>query len=235
MSRPVLIAHRGASAHCPENTLSAFERAISEGADWIELDLQPVRDGVAVFHDDDLRRLTGVEGSIFDRSLSDLGELRVGGTDAHVPSLDELLEVIAPRCPLYVELKSDGGGLSRRRNRQLFERVCERIPPNAPHLLASFDPELVGAALEAGYRSALIFARMEALDQLPAERLFAWSARYHLLEEGVAERARAAGVPLWIWTVDQEAEIERALDAGAQGICSNDVPLARGVVDRWRA
>lgn len=237
MSRPALIAHRGASAHCPENTLAAFERAIAEGADWIELDLQPVRDGVAVFHDDELLRLTGRPGRIHELEIAALAELdvRVEGRSApspqQVPSLQQVLEEIAPRCPLYVELKSDGLGLDSPRNRRLLERVFAAFAPESPHVLASFDPALVTAAHERGHRGVLILAQMEALDRLPAEMLFAWSARHHLLDEGIAERARRAGVPLWIWTVDRREDIERALSAGAAGICSNDVPLARAVLD----
>lgn len=233
MLRPLVIAHRGASSVEPENTLPAFERAIELGADWIELDVQLTRDDrPVVFHDDDLERLTGSAGALLDHDIKDLANLDVRG--ASISSLDTILEQIGSRIPLYIELKSDGSGLGSPRNRRLVDRCLERVSGDDPHLLASFDPEIVRAALAAGRRAALIFAEMSALDLLnrdEQEALSAFSARHHLLEEGVAERAREAGRPLWIWTVDDEREIRRALGAGATGICSNDVAVARRVVD----
>ena len=244
MPRPVLIAHRGASAHSPENTIAAFERALEFGADWIELDLQQARDGVVVFHDDKLTRLTGQQGTVFDRAKADLAQLRVDvpGRDLtgaiHIPGLEELLEQFGARCPLYLELKSDGGGLATPRNAQLLATVLEQVPSTAPHALASFDAELVRAVLEAKRKAVYIFAQLDQLDRLSRPELsslFALSARQELLEEGVAARAQELHVPLWVWTVDLPADIERAIEQGVAGICSNDVPTARGVLDRLSA
>jgi glycerophosphoryl diester phosphodiesterase len=79
-ARPRVWAHRGASAHAPENTLAAFELAKTAGADGIELDVRLDGDGtVIVFHDDDLRRLCGRPGRMEHLSAAERKTLRVGG------------------------------------------------------------------------------------------------------------------------------------------------------------
>ena len=86
---PRIWAHRGASAHAPENTLDAFELTRSAGADGIELDVRLDRDGnVVVFHDRDLQRLCGRPGRIEDLYASECQQLRVAG--ARVPLLADV-------------------------------------------------------------------------------------------------------------------------------------------------
>ena len=70
---PLIIAHRGASAHAPENTLAAFRRAVEAGADGIELDVRLARDGVAVvFHDSSLKRTAGRDDKLAHYTSSEL-------------------------------------------------------------------------------------------------------------------------------------------------------------------
>ena len=89
--RPRIWAHRGASAHAPENTLEAFELARTAGADGIELDVRLDRDGtVVVFHDRALDRLCGRPGSIEQLSAAERKTLRVAG--AAVPTLEATLD-----------------------------------------------------------------------------------------------------------------------------------------------
>jgi glycerophosphoryl diester phosphodiesterase len=106
------IAHRGyhdLNRQRWENTLSAFDAAIEK--DYaIECDVHLSADGVpVVFHDDTLQRLTGQEGSVFDKTGAELGQLKVGGTGDHVPTLAEMLERVGGRVPLVIELKGIEG------------------------------------------------------------------------------------------------------------------------------
>lgn len=110
------IAHRGYHDQNKtrwENTLSAFEAAVEKGF-AIECDVHLSADGVPmVFHDEELDRLTGAAGMISDKTAAELAALRIGGTRDHVPTLDEMLEAIAGRVPVVIELKGiegkDGG------------------------------------------------------------------------------------------------------------------------------
>jgi glycerophosphoryl diester phosphodiesterase len=103
------IAHRGLHAAKdgrPENSLAAFDRACAHGFP-AELDVRLTRDGeVVVFHDRTLRRLTGASGRVEDRAAAELRPLRLLGTDQRVPMLSEVLELVAGRVPLLIELKA---------------------------------------------------------------------------------------------------------------------------------
>src|SRR6202030_1288319 len=95
----LLIAHRGASGHAPENTLAAFKRALTLGATFIETDLQLSRDSRFVaIHDDTVNRTTNGQGKVHDLSLADLRRLDAGSwfgsefTGERIPTLPEILE-----------------------------------------------------------------------------------------------------------------------------------------------
>ena len=84
-----LIAHRGASAHAPENTIASFQRAIDDGADWIELDVQEDAEGtVIVAHDSDFMKVAGNPLKVWDATAADLGGDEVGVLAAEVDDRD---------------------------------------------------------------------------------------------------------------------------------------------------
>ena len=107
---PLIIAHRGASAYAPENTLAAFELARRQGADMVELDVVPTADGrLAVFHDDTTERWDGLPRPVAACSLAELQRLDIGGE--RVPALEEALAFAAESgMALNVELKAAGTG-----------------------------------------------------------------------------------------------------------------------------
>ena len=109
---PVLIAHRGASAHAPENTLDAFHLAISQGVPAIELDVQLSADGkVVVFHDFAVSRTTNGFGQLHRKTLSQLKSLNAGAgfgsvyPNAKIPTLEEVFNDVDPSILLNIELK----------------------------------------------------------------------------------------------------------------------------------
>jgi glycerophosphoryl diester phosphodiesterase len=106
------IAHRGfhdLNKVRWENTLSAFEAAAQRGY-AIECDVHLSADGIPfVFHDKELDRLCGREGQLSDLDAATIARLRVGGTDDHVPTLAEMLDRVAGRVPLVIELKGNEG------------------------------------------------------------------------------------------------------------------------------
>jgi glycerophosphoryl diester phosphodiesterase len=145
------IAHRGLHdirQRRPENTLAAFNAA-AEARYGIECDVHISADGVpVVFHDDDLGRLTGQRGSVRERTAAELGDLRVLGTAEWIPTLEEMLALVAGRVPILIELKSMPG-----ENVGLAFTVVERLKRYpGPAAAMSFDPELV-AELKAADRS----------------------------------------------------------------------------------
>jgi len=109
-----VIAHRGASAYAPENTLAAFALAAEMGANWFELDCTLTRDGeVIVIHDDTIDRTTGAKGSVAEMTLSELKQYDVGSwfdpkfAEERFPTLGEALDLAKEkRIGVYVEIKN---------------------------------------------------------------------------------------------------------------------------------
>ena len=110
-------AHRGLwGKGIAENSLSAFARAVEEGY-GIELDVQLSADGeVVVFHDENLLRVTGCGGSLYEKDLAFLKTLRLSNTEDTIPTLREVLSLVDGRVPLLVEIKSD----------HAWRSVCEK-------------------------------------------------------------------------------------------------------------
>ena len=133
-------AHRGLhniKEGAPENSLAAFRRAVAHGF-GAELDVHLLADGaLAVFHDSDLKRMTGREGVVEDLSAPRLAEYRLGGTGETIPQLCEVLELFERAAlPLVVELKSHGGN-----HDALAARTVEELDKYAvPYVMESFDP-----------------------------------------------------------------------------------------------
>jgi glycerophosphoryl diester phosphodiesterase len=105
------LAHRGLHSKdltVPENSLQAFKLAIEKGY-ALELDLNMLKDGtIVVFHDDNLKRLTGIDKHISQMTYDDIKDLRLNNTDQHMPLLHELLNLTDGRVPLLIELKPFG-------------------------------------------------------------------------------------------------------------------------------
>ena len=126
LAHPVIFAHRGASAHAPENTLAAFELALAQGADGIELDVKLSADGkVVVIHDATVDRTTGAHGRVKDLSLAEMRPLNAGSffsekyTGEKIPTLEEVFEAVGKRTFINVELTNYNTPRD-----QLVETVC---------------------------------------------------------------------------------------------------------------
>src|SRR5947209_18430652 len=118
---PRIYGHRGASALEPENTIRAFARARADGAEGIELDVRPCKSGeLVVFHDEDLRRLTGEDQRIADLDISEVRSRRVRGEP--IPTLDDVLDFAGDSLLVNVEIKAEGAV------RPAATAVAERLP-----------------------------------------------------------------------------------------------------------
>ena len=135
-------AHRGYhdKPSVPENSLAAFRRAIEHGL-ASELDVHLLADGtLAVFHDEDLKRQTGVKGNIEDYDITNLRKLRLEGTDEMIPAFDEVLDLYEDSgLELMIELKSVNGNY-----RELTRAVIERLDRyRGGYVIESFDPRVL--------------------------------------------------------------------------------------------
>jgi len=221
---PVVIAHRGASGSCPENTLAAFRRAAALGAPMVELDVQLTRDGeVVVIHDVTLERTTDGHGRVCDRTLAEIARLDAGGwfgpafRGERVPTLAQVLAAVA--VAVNVELKPHGEeGLEQR-----GLDVVEAAGALGRVVFSSFDPTSLVRLRQAS--AAAEIAVLVGDGPLPealrlAERVAARAL--HLRNDRVTPPALAmiapAGLPVRAWTVNDAAEFHRLAIAGVIGV-----------------
>lgn len=230
-----MIAHRGASADAPENTLAAFRRARADGADGVELDVMRCHSGeVIVFHDDDLRRLGGRDGRTRQTALAALREIDLGGGE-RVPLLDEALEELGPLL-VNVELKS----ASRLGDDGLAAAVAEilaRHGSGARALVSSFDPWLLArfGRRAQGIATGLLFAHDQALPlrrawTAPLLRPTALHPEARLVDAAAVRRWHARGYALNVWTVDEPAELRLLVALGVDGVITNRPKNTRAVI-----
>ena len=235
MTSPLVIAHRGASAYRPENTLPAYELAFAQGADMIEIDLHCTRDGaVVVTHDENLASLGG-SGEIAAATLAEVRALDAGGGE-RVPTLDEVLERFGERIAFNLELKrgtrADYPGLER-----LALEALERRGLLDRTLFSSFhDPVLARLrALSPAARIGLLLSRrlpdggLERARALGAEALH---PERSLVSPAFVAAAHQAGLAVHVYTVDEEDELRRLLGLGVDGIFSNVPDRLRALIDR---
>lgn len=235
-----LIAHRGASADAPENTLPAFELAYQQGAQMIEFDVRPTADGqIVVFHDDTTARWDGRDQPIAALTLDEVRRLDIGG--AQVPTLDEVCAWAAQSdIALNVELKVAGveaavAAIIARHG--LDERVIvSSFDFSALQTMRAVAPELKLGALM-GSNTLAPNVRLREAWPLPVLRKLsarAWHPSWQLpLLDQLVPRVRRAGYAVYVWTVDDPAVMRRLLKLSVDGIMTNRPALLGQVLHEW--
>ena len=238
LPRPTIFAHRGASAHAPENTLAAFELALAQGADGIELDAKLSADGhVVVIHDATVDRTTDGQGRVKDMSLAELRSLDAGGFFAEqyrrekVPTLEEVFEALGKRMFVNVELTNYNTP-----GDHLVESVCMLVKkcglqkqvlfssffasnlskargllPEVPRGLLAFNGLLGVWARSFGFA----FGRYQALHPNLKDVTPQQVQRVHRLKRRVH-----------VWTVNTAEDMRRLFNWDVDGIFTDDPQLA---------
>ncbi|GAB4204541.1 MAG: glycerophosphodiester phosphodiesterase [Sandaracinaceae bacterium] len=238
---PALWAHRGASAHAPENTEAAFARAIADGADGVELDVRDAACGtVVVAHDPTLDRVARRPGVVADLTAAALSDIRVmdAGCPNGVPgfpTLDEAIDqVVGAGLRLNVEIKGDVPNRIR-----LAKRVASLLARRAPRerdaiLISSFRPEILVATRAFGARVPVAFLfDAEHTGELRAAALWrvvrpdGLHPQHRLATRSAIARWKRRGLFVNAWTVEDEDRLRTLARDGIDGIITNDPARAR--------
>jgi glycerophosphoryl diester phosphodiesterase len=227
------IAHRGASAHAPENTLAAIIKAAELGADMVEVDLQASADGVlVVLHESELRHTTNGTGSVYAHTLAELKRLDAGGGE-RIPTAEEVLVCCRERgLGIYFELKI---GFAATGIVPLIERFAMRDRV----IVASFRPDWVADARACDPRLAtsVLFGSTQVDPVALAAAAGAsyvhpcWEHQapepHRLLTPQWLARVRAAGLGVVSWHEERPAELAALDQLGLDAICTNAPELLR--------
>jgi len=236
MMKTKIIAHRGASAYAPENTLPAFAKALEMGSDGLELDVHMSKDGhLVVIHDERVDRTSNGKGFIKDLTLSELKALDFGGwfapefTATPIPTLEEVMELIKDwKGMLNIEIKS--GPILYPGIEEKLIRLIKSYRYEDQVIFSSFNHYslLQIKALDPGMKIGLLYgaALVEPwryAQQLGAEALH---PLYHSVIPELVQGCKANAVALHPWTIDDEASIERMCRLGVEGIITNKPDVA---------
>lgn len=239
LPRPVVIAHRGASAHAPENTLSAFKLAIDQGADVIEFDVQLSSDkSVVVYHDHSLERTTDGAGYVKDKNLDYLKSLNAGKAygsaydDEKIPTLDEVFQLVGKESFYNIELKNSltpfddlpSLVLQQIKNHNFLDRV----------LISSFNPIALFKLIKQNPNARIGLLLYHPLTVELSSRLSIVPFKYqtvHInfssLRINAIKAFQDKGNLVFSYTLNHPGDMRSALTYGIDGFFTDDPALAR--------
>ena len=207
------VAHRGGALLAPENTIQAFAKAIDLGADALELDVHLSADGhLVVIHDETLQRTSGKDGVVKQLRLAQIQSL-----DPSIPSLVEVLQLARGRCKVIVECKCQDlevALVSTLRKEDMVDQVVViSFHPTTLQRIRQLHPKI-----ETGF----LFGRQGELEILKQELAIDWLGPHHaLVDSHFVQQARALGLKVNPWTVNQEAEMDRLIALGCEAITTD--------------
>ena len=230
-----ITAHRGASKEAPENTMAAFQKAIDDMADCIELDVQMTRDGyIVVMHDTSTYRTTGVAGNITDMTYEEVKKLDAGYWFSEkyfgegVPLFEDVLKLAKGRIKLNVEIKSsaDSSIVAQKVvaliQQYSMERECVITSFDYNALLAVKD---ITQDIQTGYILSVAYGKFYQNDGVDF-----FSVNASFLTKRVVDAIHNTGKQVYAWTVNNDTSIKNLANKGIDNIIT-DVPVtAREVV-----
>lgn len=242
LSKPTIFAHRGSSAHAPENTLAAFELAIRHGADAIELDAKLTADGhVVVIHDQTVDRTTDGTGKVRELTLAQLRELDAGSyfdiafRREPIPTLEQVFQAVGYGIFINVELTN-------------YASPTDPLPEKVASLVRKFGLEK--RVLFSSFNPLALVRIRRLLPEVPIGLLAlpgldgAWARSWlgtlvpHQclhpelgdVKPSLVKRVQRSGRKIFVYTVNQVEAMQRLFTWNVDGIFTDDPVLARQVL-----
>lgn len=241
-----VIAHRGASAYYPENTMSSFRAAVEMDADMIELDVQLSKDKqIVVFHDAVLQRKTNGKGLLIEKTYSELNKLDAGSwfrkefKDERIPLLSEVLMFTRNKILVNIEIKTEAvtenaeGGIT-----QLVLGLIKKLNVEDQVIISSFDYRVFQRLEKFGskVKRAILYEKKTSGRKSPAELVaeykvdaFNCSAR-EIKSKWILELNRE-NIPFFVYTVNNTKSMKKLIEAGAKGLFSDKPDLLKEVLE----
>jgi glycerophosphoryl diester phosphodiesterase len=227
----LIIAHRGASGHAPENTMAAFKLALDMGAKAIELDVHQTRDGkLVVIHDSDLKRTGRAKKRIRDLTWSQLKDQEVGSwfhadfKDQGVPLLEDVYELCQGRAELHVELKK-GSSLYPGIERNVLDLVARRSAFETT-LFSSFDHQALFNLRDLNEQARLGYLKgftlmPKAYQEMKAMRAESLNCSMRQVNAKLVKTCHERNLRVLVYTVNEAKDIQRLDKLGVDGVFCN--------------
>lgn len=215
------IAHRGATEFYPENTLAAFKKAIELGFDGVELDVRRCQSGeLVVIHDAQLKRTTNGRGLVSDLSLTELRQLKIGGS-YQIPTLSEVIEQILPKTWLDIEIKDADPAIIDEIAKLIPARLHKNVMFSSKQMAALEKPSpgLTLAAIHALAIIALYRAKRLGLKNIGTRNW--WINRF------VWRLAAKQGISVYIYPAAEPTQLPSLAAAGVIGVIADNASVLK--------
>ncbi|WP_421865841.1 glycerophosphodiester phosphodiesterase [Parvibaculum sp.] len=233
-------AHRGGAGAWSENTMPAFQGAVDLGYRYIETDVHATRDGVLLaFHDDKLDRVTDMQGVIAEMDYAEVRKARIAGTEP-IPLMAELLAAW-PDIRINIDPKRDNAArplVQLLKEAKAVERVCvnsfsgrrtagirDALGPNLCTGMGPLSTARLRFSSWAGPMGFVFGGFAEGCAQIPVEQY-----GIPLVDRKLVERAHELGLQVHVWTIDDPDEMRRLIDAGVDGLMTDEPALMKTVL-----
>ena len=231
------IAHRGASACEPENTLRAFERAIEMGATMLELDIHLSLDGQpVVIHDADLSRTTDGTGRVGELTLAEIRKLDAG-LGERIPTLAEVIDLVRSRAQLYIELKGQQTPAvvvdTLRAARFVDQAIVGSFFPWLPQKVKFLEPSLRTSVLVAWrdrHADFINWALAVGADYIHPCWESGLPAPHKLLTPELVTVIRRQELGIIVWHEERPEELRELVQLDVDGICTNTPDILEAIL-----
>jgi glycerophosphoryl diester phosphodiesterase len=253
--RPLIMAHRGDASQAPENTVEAMRGALEIGVDSLETDVRLTKDDhLVLFHDDDLKRTTGEEGTVRELTLEELCQIDLGdafspngtcfpfrGKGLRVVTIREAFEEF-PDTRFNIDMKDDDkvapavlSEAIREYQRQDSVVVASFVPPTLERF-REIMPSVPTSAHPSEVRRFLIGTKLRAVGlfcRRTKYRAFQIPVKYgstRVVNRRFVEEAHKRNLAVHVWTINDRETMEWLIDLGVDGIFTDEVALMRQVL-----
>jgi glycerophosphoryl diester phosphodiesterase len=229
------VAHRGASAYAPENTIAAFDKAVEMKADYIEIDVQRSKDGkLVVIHDTTVDRTTDGSGKVGNLTFKELRNLDAGSwkgeqfTGAQIPTFDEILDRYHGKIGILIELKAPElyPGIEENIAKKLEERNLDK-PQNEKIIVQSFNHnsikkmnQLLPKVPIGVLTSSSADATEQALQEFSTYADY-FNPSYGIVTPDLVNQVHSLGMKIGSWTVRSQEAADFLLDVGVDAIITD--------------
>lgn len=230
-----IIAHRGAAGSRPENTMASIRKALDDGADWVEIDVQETADNeIIVVHDSDFMKLSLVDLKVWDATMEDLADIDIGSwfdaeyAEERTPLLRDVLLEAKGKSKVLIELKYYGHDVDLE---DRVAKIIEETDMNANIATMSLKYPAVKKmkSLRPDWRSGVLAATaIGNLAKLDADFVAVSSAS---LSQSLIDAVHNEGKDIYVWTVNDPLDMSNMMSRGVDGIITDEPALARTVLE----
>lgn len=230
-----IIAHRGAAGDRPENTMASVYKALDDGADWIEIDVQETADNqVVVVHDSDFMKLSRVDLKVWDATMDDLAGIDIGSwfdaqyAEERTPLLRDVLLAVKGRANVLIELKYYGHDVDLE-NRVVAIVEATDMEENIATMSLKYPAVEKMKTLRPDWRSGVLAAT--AIGNLAKLNADFVAVSLASVSQSLIDRVHKEGKEIYVWTVNDPLDMSNMMSRGVDGIITDEPALARGVLE----